>query len=641
MSKSPTSWLSLGWLAGWSWSERSIVAFLAAAPFVVLLIVGRDGGWVAGGFALAAFVALNVVVFRHGGWRLLGPHFYYDVVRLARRGRSTLLRIAYIVAMLGGFLYVFDDTPVSRAWTPNDFAAVSDRFAYTLFLVQNLAVVVLIPAYLGSAIAEEKERRTLELLFTTQLSDTEIVLGKLTSRLIHLFGFVIAGFPILSLIQFWGGIDLLLIGGNLVNTLLNILSIGSFCLLISAFCKTVSAAVLSSYAIVLPISFCFAGALRGFPLVLQDARQAGGHGITIQDLALLAIAHLTVTAMCLFLAVVALREHESLTPELVPMPTHPPKPRKRHVDVAKPVSTPTASTAIQDELPPVPVAIEPMATGPPTHLDPWSDLVARVNFLPPVSDHPLLWKERYLGGGSWLLSPLIFVPALPFVILGFLVLVCGTLSALTQGGGHGLIDLWSDVLRFFYYVFLISYALGVGYRAAVTVARERQQQTLEPLLLLPIERSEILVAKLVGVLWHGWPWLALIAADITLGTLIGAYHPFSAVLLCLTPWPMILFLATFGLLLSVALGTVLRATLVMVIVQVVLLGFSCVQPVRFGSRSWGWADAFAFSLRDGFDAEPGALVGAVVTLVFFSVMAFMCWRFALLFFENRAQSSAG
>ncbi len=617
MPKAPTTWL-----ASWTGREVAAVVVPALASLAPLVIVGRSAGWLSGLLALTAFIVLNVIVFRHGGWGLLGPHFYYDVVRLARRGRSTILRIVYILAMFGGFLYVFDDSPVSRPWTPNDFARVSNRFAYTLFFVQNLAIVVLIPAYLASAIAEERERRTLELLFTTQLSDTEIVLGKLTSRLIHLVGFVLAGFPIVSLIQLWGGIDLLLIAGNLLNTLLNILSIGSFCLSISTFCKTTSTAVLASYAIVLPISLCCVGAGDGFPFVLQDSRQGGASVPTVQDLGQLAVAHLVMTVIWLFTAVVALRNKDGIEPphELI---------------LRRPPPLTVANASSSSPLP----TVEAMATEPELRekvgLPP---MTSERSSLPPVTDNPLLWKERYLGGSSWILSPLIVVPLVPFLVLGFLIFLCGMMQSLHDGAHRheAVVRLCQGLLHFFYYVFLISYALGVGYRAAVTVARERQQQTLEPLLLLPIERSEILFAKLVGVLWKGWPWLALIAADIILGTLIGAFHPFSAVLLCLAPWPMILFLATFGMLLSVVMHTVLRATMVMVIVQVTLLSCSCLQPMSVSARPW--VNTFAFSLRNDFDTDAVDAVIPWVMLVLLSAAAFACWKIALVLFENRART---
>ena len=36
------------------------------------------------------------------GYHLVGPHFFSDVVRLARRGRSTLLRCTYALVLLLG-----------------------------------------------------------------------------------------------------------------------------------------------------------------------------------------------------------------------------------------------------------------------------------------------------------------------------------------------------------------------------------------------------------------------------------------------------------------------------------------------------------------------------------------------------------
>ena len=172
MAKKRNAWFAVGWLSGWSWPERLIILALGLAPILALIFVGRDDSWFAGVLAGIAFVALQVVVYRHGGWQLLGPHFYYDVVRLARRGRSTALRVVYILAMFIGLAVVFFNTPTQANWRPNDYARASEKFAFALFIVQNLAVLILTPAYLGSD-RRGKERRTLELLFTTHLSNTE------------------------------------------------------------------------------------------------------------------------------------------------------------------------------------------------------------------------------------------------------------------------------------------------------------------------------------------------------------------------------------------------------------------------------------------------------------------------------------
>src|SRR5260370_39543615 len=117
------------WFEHWSPAERAIVALLSLLVCVRLIVGLRAWSWLAGIFALAAFIALQIVAFRPGGWRLLGRHFYYDVVRLARRGRSTLLRCAYILALFAGLAFVFEQAPAKGNSRPNDFAAVSERVA--------------------------------------------------------------------------------------------------------------------------------------------------------------------------------------------------------------------------------------------------------------------------------------------------------------------------------------------------------------------------------------------------------------------------------------------------------------------------------------------------------------------------------
>jgi hypothetical protein len=269
---------------------------------------------------------------------------------------------------------------------------------------------------------------------------------------------------------------------------------------------------------------------------------------------------------------------------------------------------------------------------------PTTDVVSAPYTLPPITDNALLWKELYVGGPIHLPALALLVLALPFVLLGIVIILAWVVAHLNPGRDPAdfrrHFGEFSSVVRFFYYVFLATCVLEVGYRAAVTVASERQNQTLVPLLLLPIERGDILVAKLVGVLLHGWPWLALIGADVVLGVMIGAYHPFSAILLCLTPWPVIVFVATLGLLLSVAMRTVLRAALTTLLLQLAIFVFTCVLPLLWGSRPF--IDRFAFSFRDGEPENFESIALPLVQLLPFAVAAFVCWKLAVRTFENRS-----
>src|SRR5260370_1408916 len=85
--------------------------------------------------------------------------------------------------------------------------AVGSGFFYTFTAVQLVAVFLLTPLCAAGAITEEKEKRTLDFVLSTDLRDREIVWGKLASRMAYLVLFVLTGLPILSAIQFLGGVD--------------------------------------------------------------------------------------------------------------------------------------------------------------------------------------------------------------------------------------------------------------------------------------------------------------------------------------------------------------------------------------------------------------------------------------------------
>jgi ABC-type transport system involved in multi-copper enzyme maturation permease subunit len=514
--------------------------------------------------------------------------------------------------MLVGLFIAYQFTPGSVRPSINDLARVSERFAFALFLTQNLAIVVLAPAYLGSAIAEEKERRTLELLFTTQLSDSEIILGKLTSRIIHLLGFVVAGVPILCLAELWGGIDLLLIAGNILNTMLNILSIGSICLVFSVLCRSVAAAVMLSYAVILPVTLSCMRSMHGFPFVLQDARIGGESGLTVQHLGWLAIGHLVVTGICLILAVGALRETDLLGVGSIPPPNQP--------------------EPIPSELMPNPPASEVLAVlefaeAAKRERKPL-DFFGNPYALPPITGNPLLWKERYVGGLPWLSSPIVWAAMVPFLITGMLLYLEPTYTNETER---------LQLIVLFFYRFALGGYLGqIGFLVAGTVVREKQQQTLDTLLLLPIERRDILGAKLLASLLRGWPWLVMLTCSLTLGAAFGVCHPLSAVLLCLAAIPPILLVSLLGLLISVTAPTVLRANLAMIgfLTAIFCVTYFFWSPLAFG------VNASSFARGDPRSLDTPQIVIAAGVMVIYLLTAAFCWTRAVARFENRTSSGA-
>src|SRR5260370_10618060 len=213
------------------------------------------------------WIVLLAFVFRQGWIRLFGPVLFYDLVRTGRRTRNILLRCIYALALLFILYTVYLEYSASiqqllqRAGYFIDFgernqmlAKEMAKFAESFFImfmeIQFVGIFLLTPAFAAGAIAEEKDRRTLEYLLATDLDAREIVLGKLTSRLLGLVLLVLTGLPILSLIQFFGGVDPDLVLSGFAATGLTMLSLAGLSILVSVYTKKSRDAIVLTYLIV-------------------------------------------------------------------------------------------------------------------------------------------------------------------------------------------------------------------------------------------------------------------------------------------------------------------------------------------------------------------------------------------------------
>jgi ABC-type transport system involved in multi-copper enzyme maturation permease subunit len=104
----------------------------------------------------------------------------------------------------------------------------------------------------------------------------------------------------------------------------------------------------------------------------------------------------------------------------------------------------------------------------------------------------------------------------------------------------------------------------VLFQMTMSVAGEREQDTLTFLLLIPEERRSILWAKWLGPWWRNWPVLAISVLGVVLGLACGLYGPPTALLLLLLPWPLLLMVGGIALWLSVLCRRVLFANLLLV-----------------------------------------------------------------------------
>ena len=85
-------------------------------------------------------------------------------------------------------------------------ADFTSAFFVTFGVIQLVAILLVGPALAAGTIAQERERRTMEYLYASPLSNLEIILGKLGGRVLHILFLVLAGVPVLALAMLLGGI---------------------------------------------------------------------------------------------------------------------------------------------------------------------------------------------------------------------------------------------------------------------------------------------------------------------------------------------------------------------------------------------------------------------------------------------------
>src|SRR5262249_8816151 len=137
----------------------------------------------------------------------LGPVFAYEWLRTSRRWQLYALRSLFVLIVAGGFLAVWWSKLAGRPLFIRDLAATGESFFYALVGAQLSLILLLAPAYTAGAICLDKSRGTLTHLLVTDLSNWELVFGKLAARLMPVVGLVACTMPLLFAAILLGGID--------------------------------------------------------------------------------------------------------------------------------------------------------------------------------------------------------------------------------------------------------------------------------------------------------------------------------------------------------------------------------------------------------------------------------------------------
>jgi ABC-type transport system involved in multi-copper enzyme maturation permease subunit len=530
-----------------AWAERLAgIALLGAAAALVgfgdrLARSHRVVLW-----SLLLLVAAGLL--RRGWIQLFGPVLFYEVLRIGRRGRYVLVRCLYVLALLLVLLLVYGVWQdainiVQGAMAPRDLAEFAASFFYVFTGMQFAIIFLLTPAYTAGVLAEERERGTLEALLATDLRSREIVLGLFLARFANLTLLILAGLPVLSFLQFMGGVDPNLVVTAYAAAGCTMVSVAAVSFLCSLYARRSRDAVVRSY--MLTWGYLIVSGLS-WVLLLPQLQLAGfpssaawDSPVTVQDLVYGLNSGNVLSAT--FRLMEDVRSSKTLDVLLWNALTD-------YAWFHGLVAVGCLGWAV--------VMLRRKTL---EHLAGVSDRRdrpgrARLGLLR-LRDRPMLWKEVGVEAGgrrglvglvlNGCLLALVSVPVLHVVYYyGRIWPANADDYRLTD-----IINLWVRGASMLLGCLLL---LQVAMRAAGSVSSERGRQTLDALLATPLENRQILAAKWLGcILGPRRPWLGL-ALVWAVGLAVGAVHPLALPCFVLTWLVYAAFVSSLGLWCSVA-----------------------------------------------------------------------------------------
>src|SRR5271169_4453320 len=139
-------------------------------------------------------------------WRLIpgNPILRRVVENAGKKRRDMIIRCAYLGLLVAVVLYTL--------WLSSDnFGDLAALARESTILFQQMSylqlglVALLSPIFTAGAITQEKDSQTYDILLTTPLTNAQIVLGSLLSRLFFVIALLVSGIPIFAITQIFGG----------------------------------------------------------------------------------------------------------------------------------------------------------------------------------------------------------------------------------------------------------------------------------------------------------------------------------------------------------------------------------------------------------------------------------------------------
>lgn len=487
------------------------------------------------------------------GW-LTGPIFDKEMRVSSRRRRNYVLRFVYIglftfmVAVLWADRVAQTVPGSSSVYQVSRMASAGQQIITAVLWFQFLAAQMLAIVMLSTSISDEIYKRTLGTLMTTPIGSFQIVMGKLTSKLLQIVLLLAISLPLLAVVRVFGGVPWGFLLCGLCVTLTAVVFVGSLSLLFSIFTRRAYAAILEAILatgvlfgfipmiLILLISpkgpsgplikaLCYANPYAMMSTAtesLYSARAGINVSWPLHCAVMLGAASLLLLPAMIFVRKAALRQAGGEGGKIG---------RKERKTVGRPIASSCSPSYVLS-----------FFRSPPA--------VRR------VAGPPVLWKERR--------SPLLGKRKVTQIVAGLVILGSLALTYWLCTKEHALRE--PEIHVVYTVVFLGAGLLFTMVLPATCITTERESRTWPLLLTTTVGTWEILWGKFVGALRRCLPAWLLLFGHLAVFVALGIIHPMALVQLGIVVVWVLLFLTSTGLYFS----TRLRHTTTAVIANMAL-----------------------------------------------------------------------
>jgi ABC-type transport system involved in multi-copper enzyme maturation permease subunit len=488
-----------------------------------------------------------------------GPLFALEMVTSARRTRYFIVRVLYAAVLFFALCCTYSSY--------NERGGMSDRaliaqFAWIFFGIfswlQMLAVAALGPAMAAGTIAQERERRTIEYLFASTLSNAEIVLGKLLARLMQVGYLVLAGMPILFIAMLMGGIAPEAIVLLTIVTLSTALTVSIISITVSVWSARAREAVVRAYLVIIVLIVLppmllnmsgtwFYGAILdplNEQLLLANPFYMLGHMLVTASSANTAVAWDALLALLRNQAVVCILGITASTLAV----------RRVHLRAS---------------------GSEPKKRRRRFHL-----------YRPEIGDRPMLWKEIVAEPAATRLGAVGRI-AVILILLGILAPTAWVFFTIITP-----ISSRSEYTEYLRYSAIMGALVGSGgllliaARAAGSITSEKERDCWVPLISTPLEAREIILAKIAGNIWAARGIFLVLAIIWGLGAILDPGFIVAIVFMMGSLMILAMYAGGLGVLYSLWCRTSMRAMAATLSTGLFAGGLYlfCCMPLMIGSR---------------------------------------------------------